>query len=254
MSTPPTRSELVTSRLRDEILRGSWSAGTRMPGERTLASRLGVHRGAVREALRNLEQLGLVSIRPGGGITVRHLEEASLEIVRHLLWVDGAPNRALLEQLLDVQEMLVCGAARLAVERGSEEQLFRARELVDRLTDPGLSDDDFLETVERAVDWISAASGNLVLRLTRNAIEPAFGNALRDLRLGLRLRPDQLANLTASMHRALETRDAAAAEAGVRALLRFSRERILAALTAAPARRSTSRPEPRSNQETSHGR
>lgn len=244
----------MTNRLRDEILRGSWSAGTRLPGERTLASRLGVHRGAVREALRKLEQLGLVSIRPGGGITVRHLEEASLEIVGHLLWVDGVPNRALLEQLLDVQEMLVCGAARLAIERATPEQLFRAGELIDHLTDPSLSDDAFLEAVEQVVDWISAASGNLVLRLTRNAIEPAFGDTLRDLRLSLRPRPEQLAALTRSLHDALDTRDAAAAEAGVRALLRFSRERILAALAAAPPHRFTKRPGPRSDQETSHGR
>jgi len=172
--------------------------------------------------------------RPGGGITVRHLEEASLEIVRHLLWVDGAPNRPLLEQLLDVQEMLVCGAARLAIERGSDEQLARAGELIDRLADPTLSDVAFLETMEQAVDWISEASGNLVLRLSRNAIEPAFGDALHNLRRSLRFPPGEVAAWAHSLHRALETRDAAAAEADVRALLRVSRAAALDTLSQPP--------------------
>ncbi len=59
-------SERISAELRDEILRGRYRPGERLPSERDLAQRFEVHRGAVREALKKLEQLGLAKIEAGG--------------------------------------------------------------------------------------------------------------------------------------------------------------------------------------------
>jgi GntR family transcriptional repressor for pyruvate dehydrogenase complex len=58
----------VASMLADGTLR----AGDRIPPERELAARLGVSRGAVREALRSLEYVGLLQARVGSGRYVTH--------------------------------------------------------------------------------------------------------------------------------------------------------------------------------------
>jgi DNA-binding FadR family transcriptional regulator len=92
---PPPHGERLATELRDEILRGRFRAGERLPSERDLAERFGVHRGAVREALKKLEQLGVAEIRPGGA-RVLPLTEASLDVVapHTALQVPGKTNRA----------------------------------------------------------------------------------------------------------------------------------------------------------------
>jgi GntR family transcriptional repressor for pyruvate dehydrogenase complex len=54
------------------ILDGTLRAGDRLPPERELATRLGISRGALREALRSLEYVGLLQARVGSGRYVTH--------------------------------------------------------------------------------------------------------------------------------------------------------------------------------------
>jgi len=229
--TQPRRTESVTEQLRSEILRGRYRAGDRLPAERDLASRLDVGRAVVREALRGLEQLGLVSVRRGGGATVRDLSEASVEVVPHLLFADGELDRRLALQLLDVQEMLLSGAARLAVERGREDDLRHARDLLSRLGRDGLSDDERSDILDALLDVMTRASDNLVLVLCRRAVGPRW---LRGLgRLGWAEDPPvrrPLARLVAAIGEAIAARDPMATEESVRALLRERRTRLLTAL------------------------
>ena len=227
------RSELAADRIRDDILRGTYRAGERLPGERDMAAHLGVHRGAVREALKALELQGLVTTRPGG-TTVCAVQEASIGLVRHLLAVDGEPDRARIEQLLDVHEMLVSGAARLAVERGSDDDLQHAQELVARLADP--AEGDLQALFDEIVDLITRASANLVLQLWRNTVRPALAESLAPLRASLRPSSENRETVDA-LADAIERRDPAATEEAVRALLRERRSRLLAVF----ANRSTKR-------------
>jgi len=235
MSAAPKLTESITARLRNEILVGTWKAGERLPAERDLATRLGVNRGSVREALGKLEQMGLVVIRRGDGATVRHLHDASIEIVRHLLIVNGVVNRRLLEQVLDVHEMLVAGAAHLAVERGSAEDQKRARELLRSLVEPGVSDADRQRSLDALVDVITEASGNLVVRLVRNVIRPALAERMQEVQRRLAVDAQDLGAHVCEIDAAIAAGDAAATAAAVRALMRARRERMLRALDAVEA-------------------
>jgi GntR family transcriptional repressor for pyruvate dehydrogenase complex len=223
----PRRAEIAADRIRDGILRGTWRAGDRLPGERDMAARLGVHRGTVREALIALEHQGLVSTRPGGTV-VCAIQEAGIGVLRHLLSVEGAPNRALIGHLLDVHEMLFAGAARLAVERGSRDDLIRAEELVAKLADPVRSRSSLAELLDDIAELITRASGNLVLQLWRNTLRPALADHLDLLRD--RLAPD--ASVLARLSRGIRERDGAATEESVRALLRQRHSELMAALDA----------------------
>ncbi len=230
MSTAPKLTESITARLRNEILVGTYKAGERLPAERDLASQLGVNRGSVREALKKLEQMGLVVIRRGDGATVRHLHDASIEIVRHLLIVNGVVNRRLLEQVLDVHEMLIAGAAHLGVERGSPEDHRHARELLRRLVAPGISDAERQTLFDALVDVIAEASGNLVVRLVRNVIRPALAERMLEVQRRLAADSQDLDQRVREIDAAIEAGDAPATAAAVRALMRERRARMLRAL------------------------
>jgi DNA-binding FadR family transcriptional regulator len=61
--------EQVLAEIEHRLSTGSLRAGDRLPPERHLAEALGVSRGAVREALRVLEAIGVVETGPGSGPT-----------------------------------------------------------------------------------------------------------------------------------------------------------------------------------------
>lgn len=221
--------------IRDGILSGTWKAGERLPGEREIAARLGVNRSSVREALKKLEQLRLVAIRPGGGALVTPVEGASIEILRHLLFAGGRLDRVVAEQILDFRELLVVGAIRLAMERASDDELAEARALVARIGAPGTTLDEHLAVTERLFGVAVRASRNLVLALVRNALLSHADPALRATRRSVLLSVETLAPIARDIDAALAERDGRRIEDAVRRLLRSARPSVLEALEHAAA-------------------
>ncbi len=86
-----TAADACARALRAAIVRGELPAGARLPGERELAASLGVNRGTLRTALRELSQAGLLSVQHGAGYVVRDyratggpdLVPALAELARH---------------------------------------------------------------------------------------------------------------------------------------------------------------------------
>src|SRR5512135_147297 len=67
---PVTRArtyELVLDRVEEQIASGRLRAGDRLPAERELAAALGVSRVAVREAMRVLQAMGVITQGTGSG-------------------------------------------------------------------------------------------------------------------------------------------------------------------------------------------
>jgi DNA-binding GntR family transcriptional regulator len=65
-----TRHGRVAQALIEDISRGRYAVGTRLPTEADLEKRFGVSRATVRQAIRHLRELGLVTARAGVGTTV----------------------------------------------------------------------------------------------------------------------------------------------------------------------------------------
>lgn len=100
-------SQRIADVIRRTILDGRFQPGEQLPPERTLAERFGVTRNTVREALRNLEQLRLVAIRHGSGVTVQdYLATAGIELVSALLVPEQGAGRELFADLLEARRVV----------------------------------------------------------------------------------------------------------------------------------------------------
>ena len=122
--------EETVRQLRARLEDGTWPPGSRLPSERDLAQGLNVGRSSVREALRMLQALDLVEIRPGEGTFVK-LKAAPLA---------EAKLRSLLQdkevaQLYEVRELLELQTVTLAVERATPEDISAMESAVNRMAD-----------------------------------------------------------------------------------------------------------------------
>lgn len=124
MTYEPVRRQSVADQvfasLRDSVLSGALAAGDPLPAERELATRFGVNRQAVREAVSRLAQVRLVRVSQGGNTRVEDWRrQAGLEITAQLA---GSPDPLAVATLTrDMLEMRACigaDAARLCAERG----------------------------------------------------------------------------------------------------------------------------------------
>ena len=95
---------------------GNLTAGSRLPSERELASRLGVSRPSVREAMRQLELMGVIESRQGSGAFVKEVSDEDLVQPLALL-LRG--RKHLLRDILETRRVIEPHLAQLAAEQAT---------------------------------------------------------------------------------------------------------------------------------------
>jgi GntR family transcriptional regulator, transcriptional repressor for pyruvate dehydrogenase complex len=176
---PVTRArtyELVLDRIEEQIASGRLRVGDRLPAERELAAALGVSRVAVREAMRVLQAMGLITQGTGSGRDAgTTLSAAPGEALTRLIRMHVLVASVGSDDLISGRITLERESARLAARAGGaelHEQLARALAV---MADPGASVEDFNDADTAFHVAIARASGNsLVAELTT-----ALRNAMR---------------------------------------------------------------------------
>src|SRR5512137_1745019 len=87
--THKSLAETVAGKLAASMLDGSLVPDTQLPSERELMNQLGVSRATLREALKALEESGLIEARPNVGWFVHALDESNITKARELAHRDG---------------------------------------------------------------------------------------------------------------------------------------------------------------------
>ncbi len=115
----------VIDQVRDQITRGGWPIGSRIPTEAELAQLTGTSRNTVREAVQSLVHSGLLERRQGSGTYVLAASELAGAVSRR---VAGAHQL----HVLEVRRTLEVGAARLAAQRHTPQDVALMRDLLAR--------------------------------------------------------------------------------------------------------------------------
>jgi len=232
-----SKHEEIAESLTRDILVGQYRVGERLPSERDLAARFEANRGAVREAMKKLEQLGIADIQPGGA-RVAPLNEASLDVIGYLMALDEIPNRRLVDEVQVVINSLVQTAALSAVQRMDDVELNALRELFRPMQNKNLDTEAYTEARMNMFAGIMIGSGNLPVQLIAKSLVQQFVPQMESLREYLE--PDMEAgrDLVRKIDNALATRDLDAVRASFDKLSNHYREQTNRAFDAYEAAQS----------------
>jgi DNA-binding FadR family transcriptional regulator len=161
----------VVDVLVDRIVGGELAPGTLLPTEPRLCEAFSVSRTVIREAVKILEQKGLVRARQGQGTRVAMPDEWNLldpvvleASVRH----DG--ELRILDDLIEIRRALESEMARQAATRVSASDRAELKRLLDRMSVEVATPDRHMLTDLEFHDVIMRASGNRLGRAVVRAI------------------------------------------------------------------------------------
>lgn len=117
-------TDSVVADIKEMIMSGEYKIGEKLPTEMKLCDQMGVSRTCVREAIRVLQAIGHVEIRPGKGAFVANYQKST---DNSSLWydVEGVKFYDFMEVRMAIETLSV----RLAVERATDKQIRELREI-----------------------------------------------------------------------------------------------------------------------------
>lgn len=176
-----TLSESVYTTLLHEILTGRWPANAAAPSERDLAARLNVTRHVVREALKRLQQAGLIRISQGGATMVMDWgTHAGLDMGFALIAAGVAGQAEIFRDTAVLRRTVGTDAARLCALNASDEELAAVAAASAAYPQTGTLQ-EFQDAETTFWTAIIMGSHNLAYRLALNTLMAAIEEAGAEL-------------------------------------------------------------------------
>jgi GntR family transcriptional repressor for pyruvate dehydrogenase complex len=150
----------VYSKLKEQLLRGVWKEGEKIPAEHALGTMFGVSRVTIRAALQQLEILGLVETKQGGGTFVKNFSSIERMDTFHP-FMQIQKNQDLIT-ILEYRQIIEKGSVGMAQERVTPEDIRSLEEIYQIM----------VNTVEdlKAFSEADLAFHYRIAEITRNAI------------------------------------------------------------------------------------
>lgn len=118
--------EEIIAQIRKELAEGRWKPEDRLPSERELSERFQVSRASVRESIRALESMGLVTIKSGEGTYVASGSEALLSPLVSII----LQQKDVLLDIFEARKVIEPEIAALAAERAGPEEIQQMEEIL----------------------------------------------------------------------------------------------------------------------------
>ena len=165
-----TASNQLTRVLVRQIMDEELPAGQRLPTEQVLAEENQVSRHLVREALKRLEALSLITIQQGSGAYVLDVSRiGGVELLEYILFDEaGGLNLDVAMQYATFGSLLLSRAALLAARNRTDEQVQQLRVLVASRDEANLNFDKVIAFGSEFVWLFGQASHNRVFQLVLN--------------------------------------------------------------------------------------
>jgi len=156
--------EQIIKQIQDQILQGSLRPGDQLPSERELADRFGVSRTAVREAVKALQEKGLVEIQVGKGTFITDGVDGMSQVMRDSLnWIVEIGSKNGMFDLVQIREVLEPGIAEIAAQKATAKEIEAMQHAV-QVMDSSMNDADLF--VEADLEFhmaLARATQNLLL-------------------------------------------------------------------------------------------
>ncbi len=161
-------SEAAVEQIKELILTEKKKPGSKLPSERELVSQLQISRNSVREALRMLEIMGLVEVKPGKGTYVKGL---SGDLFSPLpTWL--AAHKETLHNQFEARLILEPAAAEFAALRATPSDISRLKEAL-TVFKQKLAENDIVGLIIADIRFhslIGAATGNKTIEMLTDTI------------------------------------------------------------------------------------
>ena len=200
--------------------------GSLLPTEDELAHQFRVSRIVIREAMKMLEDRGLVEVRAGRGTTVVPAKPDRVKAsLYRLIRSSGTPILQEMLQLLELRGVLEESAAALAAARATENEIVEIEAALNRMCDGTVPEEIYAADLQFHIS-IARASGN---RFFEIVLEPLTEVFLKQIQLSAKV--DIGVKQHVEVLKAIQRRDPAAAGLAVRRLLLFTQRDIRKALS-----------------------
>jgi GntR family transcriptional repressor for pyruvate dehydrogenase complex len=231
-------SEQVFEQLAAEIITGRYSPGDNLPAERALTDVFDVNRHVVREALKRLEQIGLVKVSQGGGTKVldfkRHAGLDLLAIMSEHAR-GGEDVGSIWMAVLEMRAVIAADLARLCAERATPEVKADLVSLAQQMKDAAAAKQDERTNAEifrfDVLFWerVADGAGNIAYRLALNTM---IRSSQANGKLAMHWVAEQLKldDFRRAVAAAIASGDAHKAEALTREAMRAEAERFAVAI------------------------
>jgi DNA-binding FadR family transcriptional regulator len=185
MANKQAHQKVATALMRD-IFFHKIKPGEKLPPERELSSSMNVDRTSLRVALKQLESMELLDIRPGDGIYVKDfLKHAGIDFLRTLFSQNNALQNEMAVDAFMIDEVwewwiiLFPEMIRLAGQRGSSRDFKKLSDSMDLEIKYKDQKDKLIEIWMDQQDIIAATVNNMVILLLFNSSRPLRRNMLR---------------------------------------------------------------------------
>ncbi|MFC0213628.1 FadR/GntR family transcriptional regulator [Paenibacillus chartarius] len=154
-----TVTEQVMEQIAGLVINQKLAPGTQLPNERDLAESLGVTRGRVREALRALSLVGLITIKAGEGSFVNH-QETPIP-VETITWMFHSELNNI-DEVYATRKLIETEVYLQAAEHATEQALTELTRMVERLSETR-DPEKFHQLIDQCDIAVGEMCGNRIL-------------------------------------------------------------------------------------------
>ncbi|GAA0737343.1 FadR/GntR family transcriptional regulator [Clostridium oceanicum] len=170
--------EQVIDQIKEMVVTGKLRKGDKLPSERELTSKLGVSRSSIREAIRVLEVIGIVSCKQGDGNFIRtDFENILFEPLSIMFLLNKSSER----EIFELRRVIEVETAGLAAKNITIKQLQEIRLILDDMEKT--EDEDLKIKLDKKFHYkIAKASNNFLIVTVLNTISELIDSFIKDAR------------------------------------------------------------------------
>ena len=169
----------IYSTLKAKLMQGVWKEGEKLPSEQEFCALFGVSRVTVRAALQQLEILGLVETKHGGGTFVKKFSISSTVDTLHP-FIQLPKNQDLIT-VMEYRKIVEKGTIGLTLEKINADDIAALEKTCATMTDQSCSDEDYIQADFDFHYLLAKTSKNSMIIKVYELIFEILFDAMRDI-------------------------------------------------------------------------